>query len=320
MSLHSQAPINLTSGQDRAWRRNAFIALILLSLVFLVLDRAHPERSPFLPAKHAVMVLLSPAMAILSAPGRILNQGTLMMASNWHAASRVRQLETDKRNLLYWRDLALALQEKMLRYEKLLDTPRAPQPVVVTARIVSDSGGPFVRTRLVNAGTNNGVVRGQAVLAYNGLIGRVMAVGTDSARVLLLTDYNSRVPVFIAQNGAHAILAGDNSAVPRLDYIARGTRLKTGLRVMTSGEDGVLPRGIAVGRVVPAGAAKWRVKLYANPGSADFVSILALPPVPPVHEQLPLTETPDASGQTSPAVIDEPLAGAGQSGQNGGRE
>ncbi len=320
MPLTPQTPLYMTSGRDRVWRRHAYIALVLISIVFLVLDRSRPERSPFLPVKHRVMTLMAPALAALSAPLRTLNQASLVAASNWRAASRVRQLETDKRNLLYWRDLALALQEKMLRYEKLLNAPQAPKPVVVTARIVADSGGPFVRTRLVNAGTANQVRSGQAVLAYNGLIGRIMTAGAHSARVLLLTDYNSRVPVFVAQNGAHAILAGDNGAVPRLDYIARGTQLKAGMRVMTSGEDGVLPRGIAVGQVIPAGPGKWRVRLYADPGSADFVTILALPPVPPVPEDASVTELPVTPAADPPTAPDGQRAGAAPSSQNGGHE
>ncbi len=320
MPMTRQTPIHTASGPDGIWRRNAYIVLVLVSIVFLVLDRARPERSPFLPGKHAVMTLMAPAMAALSAPLRTLNQASLVLASNWHAASRLRQLEADKRNLLYWRDLALALQEKMLRYEKLLHAPDAPRPVVVTARIVSDSGGPFVRTRLVNAGTADRVARGQAVLAYNGLIGRVMAAGQHSARVLLLTDYNSRVPVFVAQTGAHAILAGDNSPVPRLDYIARGARMKAGMRVMTSGEDGVLPRGIAVGQVVPAEPGRWRVRLYANPGNADFATILALPAVPPVQDGKVAADVPVAPASPDTGSPQSQHTGAAADSQNGRAE
>jgi rod shape-determining protein MreC len=150
------------------------------------------------------------------------------------------------------------------------------------------------------------------VLAYNGLIGRVMSVGRRASRVLLLTDLNSRVPVFITGIEAHAILAGDNSGAPRLIYIERGKQLKPGMRIMTSGEDGVLPRGLAIGQIAASRNKDWRVTLFARPERVDFVSILEVAPikfqdslpgadVPVPASDIP-TETPEVtgSGETQP--------------------
>jgi rod shape-determining protein MreC len=271
--------LGIISGLGGPWVRGLLVILVLLSIALLAIDRARPEQSPFFHIKQVVADGARPALTILSAPLRTLNQVSAGIASNWQAAKRVRELERDNRNLMQWRDLALALHEKMNRYEELLGAPQAPTPIVITARAITDAGGPFVRARLVNVGTDDGVAEGQAVLAYNGLIGRVMSVGKRTARVLLLTDLNSRVPVFITDIGAHAILAGDNSGAPRLIYIERGVQVDAGMRIITSGEDGVLPRGLAIGEVASARGKDWRVSLFARPERVDFVSILEVPAI-----------------------------------------
>lgn len=267
------------SGRGSPWARGFFIILILLSVALLAIDRARPEQSPFNGLKRTVADGIGPAMTLISAPLRALNQFSDGLASNWQSARRVRELERDNRNLMQWRDLALALHEKLIRYEELLGAPQTPTPIVVTARVITDSGGPFVRARLVNVGEDNGVAEGQAVLTHNGLIGRVMSAGKRTSRVLLLTDLNSRIPVFIAETGAHAILAGDNSNKPRLIYVARDKLPAVGMRVMTSGEDGVLPRGLAVGQIVEGSGTKWRVSLFSKPDKVDFVNILKISPI-----------------------------------------
>ncbi len=259
--------------------RISLIALIIIAVILLVVDRSRPDQSPFLPLKPIAADQAGPVMNVLSAPLRTLNNISEGVAAHWQAAARVRELEQENRNLLQWRDLALAMHEKMARYEELLKAPKAPTPLVVTARAITDSGGPFVRARLINAGSENGIAEGQAVLAPNGLIGRVMSAGKHTARVLLLTDLNSRIPVFIGETGAHAILAGDNSAAPRLVYIGRDVQIEAGMRIMTSGEDGVLPRGLSIGRVVKTRGGAWRVLLNARPEQIDFVSVLQIPPV-----------------------------------------
>ncbi len=301
--------LGIFNGLGGPWSRGLLVILVLLSVALLALDRSQPEQSRFDMARRAIADASKPAMTLLSAPLRTLNQFSGALASNWQAAKKVRALEQDNHNLMQWRDLALALHEKMSRYEELLGAPQAPTPIVITARAITDTGGPFVRARLVNVGSDDGVAEGQAVLAYNGLIGRVMNVGKRASRVLLLTDLNSRVPVYIVDAQAHAILAGDNSGAPRLIYIERGVEIEPGMRVMTSGEDGVLPRGLAVGQIAPAGGKDWRIALFARPERVDFVSILEVAPI--VFEALDETENALPEAGEAEAVSDaSPSLGA----------
>ena len=67
---------------------------------------------------------------------------------------------------------------------------------------------------LLDAGTEQGVAVGMPAMTPEGLVGRVVEVGRRSARVLLMTDFNSRIPVVVESSGDHAILEGDNSRLP----------------------------------------------------------------------------------------------------------
>ena len=95
-----------------------------------------------------------------------------------------------------------------------------------TARVVADSGGPFVQTLLIDAGAEQGIATAWRRSTREGLVGRVVEVGRRSARVLLMTDFNSRVPVMVERSGDQAILEGDNRPAARAALPAARARLR----------------------------------------------------------------------------------------------
>jgi rod shape-determining protein MreC len=174
------------------------------------------------------------------------------------------------------------MRSKMERYEKLLALNPDPAAQVVTARVIGETSGPFVKTRLVNAGSDDGVRPGQAVLTETWLIGRIVTAGRSSSRVLLLKDLNSRVPIMAERNGARAILAGDNTDQPKIEFLKAGHGLVNGDRIVTSGDAGQLPRGLVVGEAVVDRGGTWRVRLYGDDSPVDYVRVVrfAFPPAP----------------------------------------
>ena len=128
---------------------------------------------------------------------------------------------------------------------------------IVTGSVIADARGPFLRSALINLGRDNGVRVGYAVIDGDGLIGRVVDAGSSVARVLLLSDLNSRIPVLVGPAGIRALVSGDNAAELKLEFLPDGASLYAGDEVYTSGSEGVLPRGLRVG--VVTGAA-WRLQ------------------------------------------------------------
>ncbi len=214
------------------------------------------------------------------------------VAGLWNSADRIEELESENRELQAWRELAERLAERNARYEALLRMPAdafgegADVDNSIAAQLVLDSGGPFTRTLVANAGADHGVRVGYIAVNENGLIGRVVSVGGRSARILMLDDYNSRIPVMGEASRVRAVLAGQATRppdlythpfqmqAPRLDFIVGAQSLREGERIVTSGDGGLYPRGIPVGVARASNDGQWRVALAASQRPIDFVRIL----------------------------------------------
>lgn len=210
----------------------------------------------------------------------------------WNATARVEELERENRDMQAWRALAERLAERNARYESLLRMPPdsfgegADVSNSIAAQLVLDSGGPFTRTLVANAGADHGVRVGFIAMNENGLVGRVVSVGRRSSRVLMLDDYSSRIPVMGEASRVRAVLAGQATQPPdlltrpfelqspRLDFIVGAESLREGERMMTSGDGGVFPRGLTVGVARRSNDGQWRVALTASQRPIDFVRLI----------------------------------------------
>ena len=142
----------------------------------------------------------------------------------------------------------------------------------IGAWTLGDTDGPFVQSRLIGAGANRGVEDGDPVLNVYGMIGRVVETGGyPQARSDVVTDLNSRIPVMADRSNARAVLVGDNSAYPRLEFLTRNADLEDGDRIVTSGDDGRMPRGLPVGLAQRDRQGRWRVRLFSDQAPIDFV-------------------------------------------------
>ena len=203
---------------------------------------------------------------------------------------------------------ALARKLEAMRLHTVM--PPVDDHTVVLARAVTETGGPFARAALINAGVRDGVRAGSAVLSTNGLYGHVLRTGERSSRVLRLTDANSRVAVKNERTGARAILAGDDGARPLLSYVDDAERFRPGDVIVTSGDEGVLPQNLPVGFVDDAGrvalmetgrTADW-VRVYVRefipaPGEADDTrSVVRIVRVPVEPEPASVTDAAEGEG------------------------
>jgi rod shape-determining protein MreC len=117
---------------------------------------------------------------------------------------------------------------------------------------------------IVLGGSRAGVAKGQAAVTGAGLAGRVLEVGERSARILLITDINARVPVVAERSRDQAVLAGRNSDLPEILYLSRDSDVKVGDRLVTSGQGGVFPAGLPVGEVISVTGGHVQVRPYVD--------------------------------------------------------
>jgi rod shape-determining protein MreC len=184
------------------------------------------------------------------------------------------RLRAENMRLREWYRTALVLQNENQSLQRLLNLDPGPAHSFVTARIVADSGNTYFKSLLVLSGSDHEVAKGQPVLSGDGLVGRIIEAGSRAARVLLLTDLNSRIPVVIEGSGERAILGGSNGDLPQLDHLPPGAAIAPGSRVLTSGDGGLFPSGLPVGDVVRNTDGSFAVRPYAALDRLTFVRIL----------------------------------------------
>jgi rod shape-determining protein MreC len=266
-------------------------ALFFVSFALLVLSRLdHPiTRDLRVEAESWIAPALSTAMLPLDPARRLLRQ----VQSSYDGFAEIERLRNENQRLKQWESRARELERKA-REMAILARAVEQQPLdYMTVRVIATSSGAFVHSALLEAGTEHGVRVGQPVINASGVLGRIVEAGRRTSRLLLLTDVNSRVPVFVGSQQIRAVLMGDNGAEPRLDVLPQDAELDQAEEVLTSGVGGMFPRGLRVGHVslVPSGA---RVKLVARPDELEFVSILKFenPGVALTREVRPSNGTP----------------------------
>ncbi len=194
------------------------------------------------------------------------------------------ELRRELQQMKAWREAAIQLEQK---YAKLLDLNNVrldPKLTHLTGVVLADAGGPFRHSVLLNVGARDGVQDGWATMDGLGLVGRISGVGQTTARVVLLTDANSRVPVTVQPSGMRAILAGDNSALPPLEFVEQTELIRPGDRVVSSGDGGVFPAGLLVGQVVQGPDRRLRVALAADYARLEFLRVLRSHPPERIEE------------------------------------
>ena len=242
----------------RAWAQRFALALMLCSAFGLMLasrsDTGAVERLRIVVADAAAPILELVSRPVATVTG--VSDSIGAMADLYSDNQRLRE-ENDR--LLQWLDAAKLLEQENAALRELLNLSAPPPARYVTARIIGDNGGAFVRTVLVSSGARDGVEKNQAAITGEGLAGRVIEVGERASRVLLLTDINSRIPVVLEQSRLRAVLAGDNGPMPQLVHLPPDALAAVGERVVTSGFGGLFPPGIPVGTVAHVGANEIRV-------------------------------------------------------------
>jgi rod shape-determining protein MreC len=253
----------------------ALVVAAVVAIAFLVSDRRETfQAEAYGASRRASDTVFAPVGDALAAPGRWTGAGVDTIRGYFFAVSENRRLKAELKEMRQWRDVAIALRDTNDRYRTLLGLKTDPPIPMVAARVVTDSRGPFANTRLANAGADKGIKAGNPVMSENGLVGRILGVTTNASRVLLLTDTASRTPVMVDRTNARAILTGDGGPNPRLDYLRGREPVKEGDRILTSGDGGVMPRGLPVGTAVKGLDGRWRVVLASDRAAIDFVRIL----------------------------------------------
>jgi rod shape-determining protein MreC len=256
------------------WTAAVAVVVCLVGAVILLITDARTQASPYAPARAGVETVAGPVGGVFAAPVRWFGQASDYVGGYFFAVSENRRLKRELAELQPWRDQAIALKNVNARYEAMLGIRPEPDVRMVTARSVLDSRGPFFNGRLLDTGASRGVKVGNPVINEHGLVGRIVGTSGNVSRMLLLTDVASRTPVLVDRTDARAILTGDGSGNPRLEFVRGVGSVQAGDRILSSGDGGGFPRGVPIGVAAKGIDGSWRVKLFSDRGAIDYVRIM----------------------------------------------
>lgn len=253
-------------------QRFSFLVFIGLSLALLVFGRVQPVMVE--GVRTHVVDGLAPMLDAIARPMAAGQSAVTSVKSYFALHAENEKLRADNAQMKQWQNAVVAMENENRELRNLLHFKAEPGLAYISARVIADTGGPFVRGLVITAGRTDGVREGMAAMTGEGLIGRVVEVGDWSSRVLLITDLNSRIPVTVSDTGDRAVLAGDNTSEPKLLYLPQDAVLNEGAQVTTSGHGGVFPANLLLGTVRDTGHGHYAVVPAADLGRVNYVRLV----------------------------------------------
>ena len=248
---------------------SALIVLLLGLFLLWRIDSPRVER-----VRMAVIDKVIPNFSWATSP----LTGAMNVLRSARSYTRIYQQNQDLRRelqqMMAWKEAALQREQENARLLDLNNVRLDPKFTKITGVVLADSGSPFRQTVLLNIGQRDGIINGWAVMDGIGLVGRIAGVGERTSRVILLGDTSSRVAVKIESNGQTALVVGDNTSRPPIEFLENSETVYPGDRIVTSGDGGVLPSGILVGQVTQTPSGRLRVRLAADMQRLEFLRVI----------------------------------------------
>ena len=253
-------------------KRFGLVLLVLSAFGLMLLGKA----DTILVEKAQILFndIASPVLALLSKPA----QAASRFMQNMHELVAIRQenarLREENKALTMVRLDTEQLRKENEYLTDLLNYVPPPEAVSITSRVIADTGNSFAQSLIAFVGQRQKVKKGNVVLTGDGLVGRIASVGINAARILLVTDINSRVPVKVEPLDVPAILSGDNTEYPQLISLPGNAKVSMGDKVVTSGMAGVYPAGLPVGVIVSIDDGLIKVRPFFNRSRLEMVRIV----------------------------------------------
>jgi rod shape-determining protein MreC len=257
-------------------RRALAVAMVIVCIMLFALWRADNPR-----IERMRMALADWAVPSIELTSKPLASGADMV-KDFENFTRVyeqnKSLRQEIQRLRSWREAAQQLERENAQLRALNNLKLSDRVGYIAGEVIADSGSPFAQSVLINIGSLDGVRDGAAAVDGEGLVGRIVGVGERAARVLLLTDFNSRVPVKVLPSGRRATLSGQSADAPRLSFLDTMTGVAPGDRVTTTGDGGVFPPDLLVGNVAVIGDSGVRIQIRADYERLEFLRVLRYRP------------------------------------------
>ncbi len=257
--------------------KSSALLFLLIAAILLFLSQKHPEKLAQL--RHGIQDGLVPVVSVLSTPAELVDRFNKRLTEVAFLYQENERLREENTRLLQWQSIGTQMQSENEALRALVNLKAMSRAGYVTARVIGNPQHVFSSSLLLDTGKKLGIKRYQAIISSDGLVGRITDAGEDSSRVLLITDINSRIPIISETSRTRAILTGDNTETPFLQYVPATSKLKVGERIFTSSDGGVFPAGLPIGEVVSMKDGNIRIQPLV-----DFTALEYVQAVTPVNK------------------------------------
>ena len=213
----------------------SLFALVILSVVLISIETI--EAKPLNYFRSFIKDTIYRGSLIVSVPFKTIDDFTDYVSDHLNLYSNYSKLKKENDEL----------ENTQLR--QLIQEQVASSTDLVSARVMIDKQSPYLNSFIINTGSNKNLKNGMAVLDGNNFVGRIVDVNFFSSRVLLVSDLNSKIPVIVEPSGDHAILGGNGTNEPILEYLPENHNAQDGNKVYTSGKEGIFSPGIPIGEI-----------------------------------------------------------------------
>ncbi len=165
-------------------------------------------------------------------------------------------------------------ERELSRLQQLLGLRKTVNHPMLAARVVGRNPSSIFKLIIINRGENDGLRAGLPVLTSLGVAGRILETSWKSSRVLLIIDENSNIDAILQNSRAHGILQGAASAGCKLKYVVKTADVKVGDVVLSSGMDGIFPKGLPLG--VVSYVSRSNADMFQKINIAPFVNSLGM--------------------------------------------
>jgi rod shape-determining protein MreC len=226
--------------------------IIILFITLFLISTGLDEKSAWNPPEKFVMEVVGPLQGLIKATADTIEE--LWLKYFWLIELRgentrlLQEIGHLKRENDQYKEMLATYQrvENLLQFKKKIDLP------VQVAQVIGRDPTGWFESVIIDKGLNSGLKINMPVVNAEGVVGRLVAVSPNYAKVLLIIDQNSAVDCIIQRSREKGILKGISSSVCELDYILKRSDVRIHDRLVTSGLGRVFPKGIPVGEIISA--------------------------------------------------------------------
>jgi len=191
------------------------------------------------------------ALLIYHSQGALINEILYRLSQSWLSQPQIdRQALYRDRTIKELTNTIAELQAQNQELKKLLNYTQKSPEKLLPAKVIGRSPDAWWQIVTINVGKNQGVKTDDIVMGVGGLVGRIMETTANTSRVLLISDYNSRVGATISRTRYQGFIKGQSSQIGILEFYAKVTDVKIGDVVTTSSLSTIFPPSIPIGKIV----------------------------------------------------------------------